>query len=171
MKKQEVWYAQTDVLWGGICCNDAKRSGRRKHQRPARKGASNPGHAPLLGHSHPPLVGLPEVVPGVRAHAVSADPQNEPDAGDDETDGEDHELDAGEDEGDGAVGETIDLGFDGELGHAEVAHDHILGEDTGDEGGFVGRDIGSDDLAVGVGCLEGDDGHDERLELSPACGG
>ncbi len=110
---------------------------------------------------------LPKVVPRKRAHAVSAESQKQPYAGDDEADGEDHDLSTRENESNRAVLEKGQLGLDGELGQAEVAHDHIVRELARDESGFVGRDVGGDDLAVVVGRLEGDNGDDKGLELSP----
>jgi hypothetical protein len=41
-----------------------------------------------------------------------------------------------------------------------------LGEFASDKGGFVGRDVGGDDLAIAVRRFECDDGDDEGLELS-----
>ena len=80
-------------------------------------------------------------------------------------------MGAGEYEGNGAVFEEGQLGFDGELGQAGVAHDNVLREFAGDEGGFVGRDVGGDDLAVAIRRFECDDGDDEGLELGTEDGG
>ncbi len=147
-------------------CGITKLKRRKKNAFTPARVSSDPRHTPLFRKGHPALVCLPEVVPRVRAHTVSQESQQHPDTGDDQADGEDHELDAGEHEGDGAVFEKGQLGLDGELGQAGVAHDNILGEFAGDEGGFVGRDVGGDDLAVTIRCFECDDGDDESLKLS-----
>jgi hypothetical protein len=92
-----------------------------------------PGHG--YGLSAP--VHKSVVVALVRTETNGYDENEQPCAHHDQADGQDHELHAGEDEGDGAVGKASDLLVNGGGGHGEVGHDHVLGEDAGEKGGFV----------------------------------
>ena len=122
---------------------------------------------PRHGDGLSPLVHLCIVEALVRAEADGGDKDDEPDARNDEADGEDHELDAGEDKDDGAVLEAGDLLVDGGLGPRKVGHDDVLGEDACEEGGLVDGDVCADGAAGAVLCGESEGWHDDVLEVGP----
>ncbi len=64
-------------------CGITKLNRRTKQAFTPARVPSNPRHTPLLRKGHPALVCLPEVVPCVRAHAVSQESQKHPYTGDD----------------------------------------------------------------------------------------
>lgn len=102
------------------------------------------------------LVALSVLDSLVGAVAVHGDGNEEPERGDDGTDGQNQDLSAGQDEGVGSVVQLIDLLVNSSEGGREVGLDGLLREDTSEESGLVERDIGCDfRTSRGVG-LEGE---------------
>lgn len=128
---------------------------------------SYPTHVGLAGVLCPPPELLTEPDAVERAKGNGAAESDCPDAGDNQTDGEDHDGDSRQDESNGAVSEHLERLVDGHVGDTELGHDGALGEDAGDKGGLVGRDVGANGLASRVDGRERHDRHDECFNRSP----
>lgn len=121
----------------------------------------------IAGHSPSPSVAVCVADSLVRAEADKGQADEKPGAGDDETDGEDHDLHTWENKGNSAVLELGDNFVDCGLSNGKIGPDHFLGEDAGYKGGFVGRDVRGNSLAGGIDAGKGQSRHDQGFQLRP----
>ena len=98
---------------------------------------------------------LPKVVAGIGTHGVCPNPNNGPNAGNDEADGEDHDLDARKNKGTRAIPHARHLVLDRKFGETEGTHDDLLRENTRDKGRLVRGNVGADLAALRVYATEG----------------